>query len=211
MATGDIPILTAFQGHTPEMKQLIVDTVIERAAILNILPVYQIQKGFTFEELENVTGALGNPAFRALNSDFTNTSTQFRERKYGVKQLGDAVRVEKVVEEQMPGTLSRQIRSKLKAMGMFITDKFINGDSLNDEAEFDGLKVILGGSGDYVVTDGADLTINTDASTFNAFLDLLDEAYRKIARRASAILCSDVLHDAVTSEARSGIHYLQSH
>ena len=200
---NEIPILTAFKGHEPYVRDMIVDTVIQRSSVLNVLPIIPVPTGFTMKELESVTGQLGNPAFRALNEDFSNGYNEFRERDYGVKQLGDAVRVEKKVEARLPGTLLRQLRLMLKGIGMFVDYNFINGDSVTNPKAFDGLATILGTtSGATYVDNGASLTVNTSATTFESFLKLLDSAMRNINGQANAIFCSDVFYDAITSGAR---------
>lgn len=206
---NEIPILTAFKGHSPMEKNLIVDTIIKRSSVLNILPMIQITKGFTMSELENVTGQTGNPAFRALNADYTDSYSEFRERTYGVKQLGDSMKIEKKVEKQLPGTLLKQTRLKLLGLGMFVDDKFINGDSSSDPKEFDGLKTILGTDSATCVGTGSDITVNSSAANFLSFLERLDEAYRLIAGNADAIWMSDLFYDKVTAGARLvGAHAL---
>lgn len=199
---NEIPLLTASKGLSPEARQLVVNTIIQRSHILNVLPILPVTSGFTIKELENVTGTVGNPAFRALNEDFSNSYSEFRERVYGVKQLGDAIRIDKEIEKQIPGTLMKQTRLKLIGLGMFIDDKFFNGNSTTDEKEFDGLKTILGDSGTNVIGSGSGYQINSSSSNFNAFLDDLDEGMRGLASPANAIFVSDVLYDAITSGAR---------
>lgn len=199
---NEIPLLIASQGLEGQVKDTVVETIIRRSSILNVLPFMTINKGFTHKETEEVDGAGGSVAFRALNEDYTDSHGSFRERSYGVKQLGGSMKVEKKVERQIPGTLLKQTRIRLKAMGMFVDDKFFNGSTSTSEKEFDGLKRILGDSGSFVVDNGAALTINTSATTMQDFLDLLDEAFRKVNGQPTAILCSDVLRDAVTSGAR---------
>lgn len=198
---NEIPILTAFKGHEPEVRNMIIETIIQRSSILNVLPFMQVDKGFSVKELEEQAGALGNVGFRALNEDYTDSHGEFRERMYAVKQLGGSLRIEKKVERQLPGTLLRQTRLRLKALGMYVDDKFFNGDSSSDEKEFDGLKRILGDTGDFVVapSGGSGLVINTSATTFKSFIKLLDEAFRGINGQPTAILCSDKVKDAISS------------
>lgn len=199
---NEIPILTASKGHDPVVRNMVIETIIRRSAILNVIPFMTIDSGFTLKELEEKEGALGTVAFRALNEDYTDSHAEFRERMYSVKQLGGSMKIDKKVERQLPGTLLKQTRQRLKALGLFVDDKFFNGSTATSEKEFDGLKRILGDSGSYVVNEASGLTINTDASTFKTFLDLLDDALRKVLGQPTAILCSDILRDAVTSGAR---------
>lgn len=199
---NEIPILTAFKGHEPIVRDMIVDTIIQRSHILNVLPVMPVTSGFTIKELENVTGSVGSPAFRGLNEDFTNSYADFREREYGVKQLGDAMRIEKKIERQLPGTLMKQTRQKLIGLGMLVDDKFFNGNSDTDPKEFDGLKTLLGDSGTGVIGSGTGLDITSSSSNFLTFLEWVDEGMRAINGNASAIFVSDVIYDAITAGAR---------
>lgn len=201
---NEIPILTAFKGHTPVVRDMLINTIIRRSAILNMLPVIDVTTGFTLTEMENVTGVMGNVGFRALNEDYTDSNAEFRERKYGVKQLGGSMKIEKKVERQYPGTLLKQAQIRLMALGMFVDDKFFNGSTATSEKEFDGLARILGSTGDAYVQagSGSGLVINTSSTTFETWLDTLDEAFRGINGDPTYIFMSDVVRDAFTSGAR---------
>lgn len=208
---NEIPILTAFKGHTEQTRTMLINTIIQRSAILNMLPMIDVAVGFTHSELENVTGVMGGVGFRALNEDFTDTNADFRERKYAVKQLGGSMKIEKKVERQYPGTLMRETMLRLRALGMFTDDKFFNGSTGTSEKEFDGLKRILGNTGSFYIGagSGSGLVINDTAANFKKFLNYLDQCLRALNGQASAFLCSDILRDAVTAGAREvGANYL---
>lgn len=200
--TLEIPLLTASKGYTPEMNNIIVQTILMGGRVLSFLPMINLNSGFTWSELEEVTGAGGDIDFRALNEDYSNSYGEVKEKAYGVKQLGGALKIEKKMERQFPGTSARQLRMRLKALSMFVDSKFINGDADTSEKEFDGLKKILGDSGDHVTIASGGLTINDTAAHFQDFMDLLDEAFRGIMGSPNAILCSDVMYDSITSGAR---------
>lgn len=199
-----IPLLTASKGLAPAMRQTVIDTVIRRAEILNILPFITLgpSQGFEMKELETKEGALGSIFKRAINERPDSSKAETIERRYGVKQMGVTIEVEKKVERQIPRTMEKQVRMHLQLLGDYVNNNFFNGDGVANEKDFSGLKKILGSSGSYVVTNSADLTINTDGTTFETFLKLLDEAIRKVNGPANAILVSDVMFDAINAGAR---------
>jgi len=161
-ATQAIPLLFAFKGQSDFMKKTITDTVIKRSSIMALMPIIQVPTGFTFSDMESVTGQYGNPAFRALNEDFADSFSELRERQYGVKQCGDAVTIEKKIERQVPGTLRRQLMLKLGGMGRFLDDTIINGNEDVTPRQFTGLRNF---PSTVRVGSASDITVNTSATT----------------------------------------------
>jgi hypothetical protein len=202
MANNNIPLLTASKGLVPQTRDMVIETIIQYNQILNVLPVIPVTQGFTHHELEEKEGALGTVAFRSLNDDYTDSHGEFRERMYAVKQLGGSMKVDKKLERQIPGTLTKQMMLRLKNLGLFVNDKFFNGNSATDKNEFDGLKRILGDTGSFVVAKSGGLAINSSAANFKYLLKLFDEANRGLNGGANAYLMSDVMYDSITQGAR---------
>lgn len=198
---NNVSLLTAFKGHAPQVDKLVEDTVIRRSKILPMLPFIRIEEGFSLKKMENVTGQMGNPKFRALNQNYTATSHELRERLYGVKFLGDMISIEKKVEKQCPGTLADQIAMKLEGIASLVDDSFFNGDEDVDPLQFTGLKAYAADNANLRIGTGSDITINTSGTTFDAAMDRLDEAIRKV-NGPNAIFMSDIIFDAWTSGAR---------
>lgn len=199
--TNPIPLLTASKGLQPEMKPIVEETLIKWSSILQAVPFLTLESGFTYRTMEQV-GNQGLTNFRALNEDYTDSHAEFKERAYGLAFLGNAMNVEKKIEKQIPGTLAKQVREHLEDLGSFIDGKFFNGSTATSEKEFDGLKRILGSSGSFVVTPGSDLSINASSSNFLSFLNVLDEAIRKVRGGPTAFFMRDSMYDAITSGAR---------
>lgn len=199
---NEVPVLTAFKGHTKQVNQMVKDTIIDYSSVLQVLPFIQITTGFSLTELEEVEGSGAGIQTRGLNEDYNNTSADFRERQYGVGFLGDALRIEKHVEQQLPGTVAKQMRVKLRMLARQVNNYFINGSRATSKKQFDGLKTICGDSGSMVIGTGSDITVNTSLTTMKTFLDRLDEAFRSINGEPNAIWMNDILYDAITSGAR---------
>ncbi len=201
---NEVPILEAFKIHDPEVEASVRDIIINYSNILNLVPMGSVERGFARSWLERDLNASGGSgiAFRAINEDYTNTYNALKRKRSTIKPMGTSIRIDHLTEEQFPGALVDQVTIFLQDLMPFVDNAFINGNSVTNPRQFDGLKVLLGDSGSHTEGSGSSITINTSEATFDSFLDRFDNALDKMKGQANAAFMSPTIYNAIQSGAR---------
>lgn len=139
----------------------IVEKFARTSVILELLPFKEvIGSAFTYGEESRLPGV----AFREINAAYDESTGVINPQTEHMKIMGGDSDVDKALLkwEKNPGERrSTDIMQKAKAMALYFTKVFIDGDESSSALEFDGLNQRL--TGDQLIyggTDGGDLTMN---------------------------------------------------
>lgn len=127
---------------------------VKRASVIEMFAENSdLLRAFNWEDVPggslsyNVEGALPGVAFRGYNEGFSPSTGVINPSVEVLKIAGGQLDVDKaMIKTRGPGVRASQEAMKVKALSLHIADKIINGDSLNNPREFDGLRKRIVGS-----------------------------------------------------------------
>lgn len=135
-----------------------------------------------FENIEGTAykyyteAALPGAEFRAVNASYAESTGSFTSATEGLTILGgdaDVDRFLQLTRSDLIDQRATQVEMKARAVAHKFNDTFINGNTGVDANSFNGLKTRL--TGGQVISAGTNgAAINTDNTTRNTFLDMLD-------------------------------------
>lgn len=119
---------------------------------------------------------------RAINSEYTAQEAQTTQYSTNLAIMGGKYGIDRVIARMggIEGQIEFQTAQKIKATKAEFNDLFINGSTSSDATQFNGLDVLLTGSGtEYnAATGDTAIDLSTSAnitSNYMYFLDMLDE------------------------------------
>lgn len=132
----------------------LVSGEVKRSAVIEMFAINSdIMRILPWEDIPgdaisyNVEGKLPGVAFRGFNEGFDESTGIINPETERLRIAGGDLDVDRaIVQTRGEGVRSRHESMKVKALSLYITDKIINGDSLVNPREFDGLRVRVGGS-----------------------------------------------------------------
>lgn len=146
-----------------------------------------------------VEGALPGVAFRGYNETFTPSTGVVNPSVEVLKIAGGQLDVDKaMIKTRGPGIRASQEAMKVKALSLHIADKIINGDSLSNPREFDGLRKRIVGS----QLIPANLTAPAANSPLS--LEALDAAIDEVDGATHLIMSKDMRRKLIKA-ARAGV------
>lgn len=139
----------------------IVEKFARTSVILELLPFKEvIGSAFTYGMEERLPGV----AFREINAAYDESTGVINPQTEHMKIMGGDADTDKAMQkwEKNPGERrASDVLQKAKAMALYFTKVFFDGDEQSNGIEFDGLNQRL--TGNQVIyggTDGGDLTMN---------------------------------------------------
>lgn len=129
---------------------------------------------------------------RKLNTEYTSNEAKRKKCSADLKIFGGAFSVDRVIQDTS-GSLNElefQLREKIKAARNYFHYMVINGDSAQNDEEFDGLDAILTGtSTEYKDSIGLDISSSALLdSNYKRVLDMLDDFLSGLDDKPDALL-----------------------
>lgn len=182
----------------------LVSGEVKRSAVIEMFAINSdIMRILPWEDIPgdaisyNVEGKLPGVAFRGFNEGFDESTGVINPETERLRIAGGDLDVDRaIVQTRGESVRARHESMKVKALSLYITDKIINGDSLVNPREFDGLRVRVGGS---------QLFTATGAATNGALsLEQLDTAIDSVDSPTHLIM-SKAMRRKLSAAAKSGV------
>lgn len=179
---------------------------IKRASVIEMFAENSdILRAMTFEDVVGgalsytVEGSLPGVAFRGYNETYTPSTGVVNPSVEVLKIAGGNLDVDRaMIKTRGQAVRSSQEAMKVKAMTLHLTDKIINGDSVSNPREFDGLRRRIVGS--------QLIPANLGAPSANSALSLeaLDSAIDEVDGATHLIMSKDMRRKLIKA-ARAGV------
>lgn len=171
-----LTLVEAAKLSTDQLRRGVIETVVERSPLFNVLPFINVEGNAFAYRREN---ALPGVEFRAVNSGYTESTGTFTNASATLAILGGDADVDRYIVQTRGGTVAdhraAQAAMKAKAVRLAYTNTFINGDTGADANSFDGLNKILDGTSQELTAAGNGLLIaGADDAARQDFFDQLD-------------------------------------
>lgn len=125
-------------------RQAVIEMFSENSDILRVLPFEDVPGGSLSYNLE---GELPGVAFRGFNEGYTASTGVINPQTEVLRIAGGELDVDRaMIKTRGPDIRATQEAMKIKALSLNIASKIINGNSLTNPREFDGLRVRIGGN-----------------------------------------------------------------
>lgn len=192
-----LSLLEASKLNTGEIKRNVVIEMYARNS--------DLLRAFNWENVPGgslsytVEGALPGVAFRGYNETFTPSTGVVNPAVEVLRLAGGQLDVDKaILKTRGMEVRSAQEAMKVKALALHITDKLINGDSVANPREFDGLRKRITGS--------QLIPANLGAPSANSALSLeaLDAAIDEVDGATHLIMSKD-MRRKIQKAARAGV------
>ena len=147
------------QKHATTPAELAVVTELAAGPLLSTLPFRNIEGNGLFWKREE---SLPNVGFRNYNGSLAESYGEVSQQSESLKLFGGDIRVDKaIVELEGAEAKAYQIQARVRAMRLAWEALFINGDSNQSPAEFDGLAArIQNGSSQFFTNGAGALSLN---------------------------------------------------
>ena len=194
-------------GNPDHVAQHVVETFQRESAILNMLTFDNTvvasgaSKSLVYNYTQTKTPSVAG--FRAINEEYEPNAETYEDKSVNLKVLGGNFEIDRVLAKSNArvNNVARQIKSKIKgAVGQFHYT-MINGDSLQNEKEFDGLdKMLVGTETEYNTDTEIDLsTYEKLKENAPVFYEVLNEMLLKTG--ANIILVNTSMKAKLTTVA----------
>lgn len=153
-------------------------------------------------------------AFRALNNEYVNNEADREKATAELKIFGGNFKLDRVIINTSGAVdeLMFQMDQKIKAAVNLFHYTTIQGDSVANALEYDGLDVQITGTSTEFNT-GADIDLSTSAlldQNYHEFLDLLTEFLMLLDSKPTGLLMNSKMKTKVISVARRAGYFTQS-
>lgn len=183
----------------------LVSGEVKRSAVIEMFAINSdIMRILPWEDIPgdaisyNVEGKLPGVAFRGFNEGFDESTGVINPETERLRIAGGDLDVDRaIVQTRGEGVRSRHESMKVKALSLYITDKIINGDSLVNPREFDGLRVRVGGSQLFTAT-------SNPANNGALSLDQLDSAIDSVDSPTHLIM-SKAMRRKLSAAAKANV------
>ena len=189
-------MITLLEAAKINSGEVLRNTVIEHFArsseILRVLPFIDVPGG---AYLYNLEGELPGVAFRGVNQGYTASHGILNPRTEALRIGGGELKVDKAILKMHGDEVrSRHELMQVKALSLTITDKIINGDSVANPLEFDGLRARIANDQllDAGSTDGGD---PLSVTQLRDLIDAVDGATHLIMSKKMRNLLSSAASD----------------
>lgn len=164
-----------------------------------VLPeLYFVEEQATLLALDYASrDSLGAVGGRNINADYTPGEAKTSMKRETLGLFGGSAELDVVIYRAKPDELDAQMEAKTIASGKYFDKQYINGDSSQDETQFNGLRrrSVLRNRVMWAGVDGAALT-----------LDMLDEALDAVPGDNSSkrIRCNSWMRRKISSLMKGG-------
>lgn len=192
-----LTLLEASKMNSGEVKRsAIIEMFARNSDVLRTIPFTDIPGGSL---AYNVEGQLPGVAFRGYNESYTASYGVINPQVEVLRIAGGLLEVDKaMIKTRGPAVRAEQESMKVKALSLHIADRLINGNSLSNPREFDGLRQRVAGA--------QLLPANLGAPSANSPLSLeaLDAAIDAVDG-ANALIMSLAMRRKLIKAARAGV------
>ncbi len=146
-------------------------------------------------------------AVRTINSEYTPGEAKREKKTTNAIIMGGAFQVDRVLQNTAGAAdeVAFQAEQKIKATANYFHNLVINGDA--DTGTFDGLKKLLAGSANEIVSTVSLTTSQELDDNYNAFLDEMDGFISALDGNASVLLMNRAMLVKLRSIARRAGYY----
>lgn len=190
-------LLEASKRFSHETKRsAVIEMFAVSSDLLRAVPFMDIQgNAYSY----NVEGKLPNIGFRAVNGGYAEGVGVVNPETERLRIAGGDLDVDKFIIRTTGGDIRAQEEAmKIKALAGLITDRMINGNSVTNVDEFDGLRARIVGS-QLFPADLASPAANSALS-----LEALDAAIDEV-QGANALIMSKAMRRKLIKAARAGV------
>ena len=181
------------QKHARTPQELAVVTELAASPLMNVLPFREIEGNGLFWKREESLPAVG---FRNYNQALAESYAETSQQSESLKLFGGDIKVDRaIVDLEGPQARAYQTQARVRALRLAFESLFINGDSNQSPAEFDGLaNRVPSGSSQFFAGGGNALALGQ-----------LDEAIDAVDAQGGQkyIIASKSLRRALTRQART--------
>lgn len=181
------------QKHAKTPQELAVVTELAAGQLMSVLPFRNIEGNGLFWKRDE---SLPDVGFRNYNGALAESYAEVSQQSESLKLFGGDIKVDRaIVDLEGPEAKAFQIQARVRAMRMAWEGLFINGDSNQSPAEFDGLAArIQSGSSQYFANGGGGLDLdkldealdNVDAQGGSKYIVMSKSARRHLSKHARA-------------------------
>lgn len=178
------------QKHARTPQELAVVTELAAGQLMSVLPFRNIEGNGLFWKREE---SLPDVGFRNYNGSLAESYAEVSQQSESLKLFGGDIKVDRaIVDLEGAQAKAYQVQSRVRAMRMAWEALFINGDSNQSPAEFDGLAArITSGSSQYFANGGGALDLgkldeaidNVDAQGGRKYLVMSKSLRRALTRQ----------------------------
>ena len=149
-------------------------------------------------------------AVRSVGSEYTPGEAKREQKTTGAVIMGGSFQVDRVLQNTAGAAdeMAFQAEQKIKATANYFHNMAINGDSEN--GGFDGLKKLLAGSANELVSEVSLTTSSELDENYNAFLDEMDAFLATLDGSADLLLMNTQMLIKLRSIARRAGYYERS-
>ena len=145
------------QKHAKTPQELAVVTELAAGQLMSVLPFRNIEGNGLFWKREE---SLPDVGFRNYNGSLSESYAEVSQQSESLKLFGGDIRVDSaIVNLEGNEAKAYQIQSRVRAMRMAWEDLFINGDSNQSPAEFDGLAARITSGSQFKDKSGSVITL----------------------------------------------------
>ena len=146
-------------------------------------------------------------AVRTINAEYTPGEAKREKKTTNAIIMGGAFQVDRVLQNSAGAAdeVAFQAEQKIKATANYFHNLVINGDT--EEGTFDGLKKLLAGSANEIVSTVSLTTSGELDENYNAFLDEMDGFISTLDGNASMLLMNREMLVKLRSIARRAGYY----
>lgn len=188
--------------HARTPQELAVVTELAAGQLLSVLPFRNIEGNGLFWKREE---ALPDVGFRNYNGSLAESYAEVSQQSESLKLFGGDIKVDRaIVELEGAEAKAYQIQARVRAMRLAWESLFINGDSNQSPAEFDGLAArIKSGSSQYFSNGGGALSLSkldeaidaVDAQGGQKYLVMSKSTRRALTRQARTNTQIDIVRN----------------
>ena len=149
-------------------------------------------------------------AIRTVGSEYTPGEAKREKKTTGAVIMGGSFQIDRVLQNTAGAAdeVAFQAEQKIKATANFFHNMAINGDT--EEGGFDGLKKLLSGTANELVSEVSLTTSSELDENYNAFLDEMDAFLATLDGTASMLLMNTQMLIKLRSIARRAGYYERS-
>jgi len=162
--------LVEAKKHASNPQELAIVSELAAGPLLSVMPFREIQGNGLFWKREE---SLGDVGFRNYNANYAENYAEVSQQSESLRLFGGDIKIDRaILDLEGPESRAYQVQAKTRAMRLSWESLFINGDSNQSPAEFDGLAARLPATA--FATNSQVIRNGTSAAALS--LNALDEA-----------------------------------
>ena len=133
--------LVEAKKHASNPQELAIVSELAAGPLLSVMPFREIQANGLFWKREE---SLGDVGFRNYNANYAENYAEVSQQSESLRLFGGDIKIDRaILDLEGPESRAYQVQAKTRAMRLSWESLFINGDSNQSPAEFDGLAARL--------------------------------------------------------------------